>query len=48
MVGTTEILVLGMGPSISEVARSLGMDRNTVRIYIAPAVAARDRARANA
>ena len=41
MVDITEILVhWHAGRSISEVARSLGVDRNTVRKYVAPAVAA--------
>ena len=41
MVDVTEILVhWHAGRSIGEVARSLGVDRNTVRKYIAPAVAA--------
>jgi transposase len=41
VVDITEILVhWHAGRSISEVAHSLGVDRNTVRKYIAPAVAA--------
>jgi predicted transcriptional regulator len=41
VVDITEILVHWQaGRSISEVAHSLGVDRNTVRKYIAPAVAA--------
>jgi transposase len=41
VVDITEILVhWHAGRSISEVARSLGVDRNTVRKYVAPAVAA--------
>src|SRR6266540_4577333 len=41
VVDVTEILVHWYaGRSIGEVARSLGVDRNTVRKYIAPAVAA--------
>lgn len=41
MVDITEILVhWHAGRSISEVARSLGVDRTTVRKYVAPAVAA--------
>ena len=41
MVDVTEILThWHAGRSISEVARSLGVDRNTVRKYVAPAIAA--------
>jgi transposase len=41
VVDITEILVhWHAGRSVSEVARSLGVDRNTVRKYVAPAVAA--------
>ncbi len=41
MVDVTEILVhWHAGRSISEVAHGLGVDRNTVRKYIAPAMAA--------
>src|SRR5919197_985776 len=41
VVDITEILIhWHAGRSIGEVARSLGVDRNTVRKYVAPAVAA--------
>jgi transposase len=41
VVDITEILVhWHAGRSISEVARSLGVDRRTVRKYVAPAMAA--------
>jgi transposase len=41
VVDITEILVhWHAGRSVSQVARSLGVDRNTVRKYVAPAVAA--------
>ena len=45
MIDVTEILVhWHAGRSLNEMSRSLGVDRKTIRKYVAPAVAAGHRA----